>query len=125
MGKWRRHTREFKQQAVDRMKACGNIEQLARELEIGRELLYKWKRQFEGRPEPRHASYVETPEQTTERKLREEIARLKERVADQGEAIGFFKGALRRIEEDRRKRTNAGEPASMPKSGSGQSRKAD
>jgi len=34
MTKWRRHSREFKQQAVERMKSCDNIQELARELDI-------------------------------------------------------------------------------------------
>ncbi len=69
MAKWRRHKREFKRQVVDRMKTCDNIQALASELDLGRKLLYTWKYQFEGRPESRHASYVETPE-TMERKLK-------------------------------------------------------
>src|SRR5436190_1950544 len=56
MRKWRRHTVEFKRQAVTRMKACENIRDLARELGIQQKLLYTWKYQLEGRPEPRHAS---------------------------------------------------------------------
>ena len=56
MAKWRRHTVEFKRQAVERMKACENIHGLARELKVKRKLLYTWKHQIEGRPEPRHAN---------------------------------------------------------------------
>jgi transposase-like protein len=56
MKKWRRHTVEFKRQAVERMKTCKNIEALAQELNIQRKLLYTWKYQFEGHPEPRHAN---------------------------------------------------------------------
>ena len=36
MAKWRRHTLEFKRQAVERMKTCPNVEKLARELKIQR-----------------------------------------------------------------------------------------
>jgi transposase-like protein len=125
MARWRRHKREFKQQAVERMKASGNIQELARELDIERKLLYTWKYQFEGRPEARHASYVETPEETTERKLKQEIARLKQALADRTMEIDFFKGALRRIEEGRQDKTSTGGVASMPKSGSRRRRKAD
>jgi transposase-like protein len=125
MGKWRRHKREFKRQAVERMKTCDNIQGLARELQLEPKLLYVWKHQFEGRPEPRHASFVETPEESTERKLREEIARLKQALADRSLEIDFFKGALRRIEEGRPSKSSTGDPASMPKSGSRRTRKAD
>ncbi len=125
MARWRRHKREFKRQVVERMKICYNIHGLARELDIERKLLYTWKYQFEGRPEPRHASYVETPEETAERKLRQEIAQLKQALAERALEVDFFKGALRRIEEGRRKKSTTGEPASMPKSGSRRARKAD
>ena len=125
MAKWRRHKREFKRQAVERIKTSGNIHELARELDIERKLLYTWKYQFEGRPEPRHASYVETPEETTERKLKQEIAQLKQALADRTLEIDFFKSALRRIEEGRQSKTTTGEAASMPKSGSRRRRKAD
>jgi transposase len=125
MGRWRRHKREFKKAAVERMKVCDNATALARELDIERKLLYVWKYQFEGRPEARHASYMETPEETTERKLREEIARLKQALADRSLEIDFFKGALRRIEEGRPSKSSTGDPASMPKSGSRRARKAN
>ncbi len=125
MGKWRRHKREFKKAAVERMKICDSTTALARELDIGRKLLYTWKYQFEGRPEARHASYVETPEETTERKLREENVRLKQALADRSLEIDFFKGALRRIEEGRPSKSSTGDPASTPKSGSRRTRKAD
>jgi len=124
MAKWRRHTREFKQQAVERMRHCDNIRELARVLDVQQKLLYTWKYQFEGRPEPRHANYMQTPEQTQEEKLRTEIAQLKQALADRQLEIDFFKGALRRIEEGRQRNTAAGDPASMPKSGSRRRRKA-
>jgi transposase len=125
MARWRRHKREFKRQAVERMKSSGNIVELARELDVERTLLYTWKNQFEGRPKPRHAGYVETPEETTERKLRQEIAQLKQALGDRALELDFFKGALRRIEEGRQQKSTTGDPASMPKSGSRRARKAD
>jgi transposase-like protein len=124
MAIWRRHTMEFKGKAVEQMKAWGYILQLARDLDIESKLLYTWKHQFEGRPEPRHANYMETPEETLEKKLRQEIALLKQALADRQLEIDFFQGALRRIEEGRQKSTANGDPASTPKSGDGQKRKA-
>jgi hypothetical protein len=38
MAKWRRHTVEFKRQAVERMKTCPNIHVLARELKSSNEV---------------------------------------------------------------------------------------
>ena len=125
MAKWQRHKREFKRLVVDRMKTCDNIQALASELDLGRKLLYTWKYQLEGRPEARHASYMETPEEALERKLKQEIAQLKQALADRALEIDFFKGALRRIEEGRQQKSTTGVPASMPKSGSGRWRKAN
>lgn len=78
MSKWRRHGGEFKRQAVERMKGCDNIQALARELKVERKLLYTWKYQVEGRPEPRHANLAESAEQRQENQLRLENQRLKE-----------------------------------------------
>ena len=78
MGSWRRHSREFKQQAVEKMKTSGNINELARELGVERKLLYTWKWQFEGRPEKNHADYLGTPApDTIETRLRRERKRRK------------------------------------------------
>ena len=125
MAKWRRHSVEFKKKAVERMRKCDNIEALARELKIERKLLYTWKWQFEGRPEPRHANLSESAEQRKESKLREENQRLKEALADKSLELDFFKGALRRIKEGRRNSTVSGAPASTPKSKRGRSDKAN
>lgn len=123
MARWRRHTKEFKRQAVEQMRTCDNVRHLARDLDLAPKLLYTWKNQFEGRPERRHASYMETPEETVEKKLRQEIAQLKQALAERQLEIDFFEGALRRIEEGRRQNTAAGDPLSTPKSGSRQKRK--
>jgi len=83
MGTWRRHSREFKQQAVARMKACDNIHALARELGVQQKLLYTWKYQFEGRPEKNHADYLGQPApDTVERRLRRENKELKEALGE-------------------------------------------
>src|SRR5664279_5021675 len=71
MAKWRRHTVEFKRQVVERMKTCENIHALARELKLERKLLYTWKYQFEGRPEPRHANLGITAEDRKDKQLPE------------------------------------------------------
>ena len=69
MRQWRRHSVEFKKQAVERMKTADNIEALARELGIERKLLYVWKNQFEGRPEARHANLQQSAEERKETQL--------------------------------------------------------
>src|SRR5664279_2152800 len=95
--KWRRHTLEFKRQVVERMKTCQNIHELARELKIERKLLYTWKYQFEGRPEPRHANLGINAEERKDKQLREEITKLKAALADKALETDFFKSALLKI----------------------------
>lgn len=126
MGKWRRHSLEFKRQVVERMKGCENIHELSRELGIERKLLYTWKYQFEGRPEKKHANYSEQPvPETTEIRLRRENAELKEALGQKAAELDFFAAALRRVKRDRQSSESNGEPASTPKSGRGRDRKAN
>ena len=125
MAKWRRHTVEFKRQAVERMKTCPNIRELARELKIQRKLLYTWKYQFEGRPEPRQANLATTAEERKDKPLREEIAKLKSALVEKTLENDFFKSALRRIKEGRQPNTGTGASASMTPSGRGRQSKAN
>ncbi len=122
--KWRRHTVEFKRQAVERMKTCQNIEELARELDIQRKLLYTWKYQFEGRPEPRHANLGVTAEDRKEKHLRDEIAQLKTALADKTLENYFFESALLKIKEKRQGNRGTGASASTTSSSRGRKSKA-
>jgi transposase-like protein len=124
MAKWRRHTVEFKRQAVERMKTCENIEALARELKIQRKLLYTWKYQFEGRPEPRHANLGITAEDRKEKQLRDEITKLKSALADKTLENDFFKSALLRIKEGRQRSSETSASASTTTSDRGRQSKA-
>src|SRR5437867_1153827 len=116
MAKWRRHTVEFKRQVVQRMKACENIQALARELELERKLLYTWKYQLEGRPEPRHANLATTAEERKDKQLRDEIAKLKSALADKALENDFFESALLKIKEVRQQSVNSGASASTTSS---------
>jgi transposase-like protein len=119
MAKWRRHSVEFKRQAVERMKTCLNIHDLARELKIQRKLLYTWKYQFEGRPEPRHANLGITAEDRTEKRFREEVAKLKSALAEKALEKDFFKSALLKIKEGRPRSSAPGASASTASSSRG------
>ena len=126
MGKWRRHSLEFKRQAVERMRDCENIHELARELDVERKLLYTWKWQFEGRPEKDHANYLgRAAAGTVEDRLRREIRDLKEALGQKAAEADFFVAALRRVKRDRLSRPSSGDPASTAKSERGRGRKAD
>ena len=122
---WRRHTVEFKRQAVERMKTCENIHALARELNLQRKLLYTWKYQFEGRPEPRHANLAETAQERQDKHSREEIAKLKSVLADKTLENDFFRSALQKIEEQRQARIGRGGKASTRSSARGRKSKAN
>jgi transposase-like protein len=124
MAKWRRHTLEFKRQVVERMKTCENIHALARELDLERKLLYTWKYQFEGHPEPRHANFTKTAEERKDKQLREEIAKLKSALGEKTLENDFFADALLKIKEGRRENTAAGVIASTKESGRGRPSKA-
>jgi transposase-like protein len=122
--KWRRHSVEFKRQVVERMKTCENVGALARELKLERKLLYTWKYQFEGRPEPRHANLGTTAEDRKEKAHRDEIARLKSALAEKTLENDFFRSALLRVKPGRRQSTATGASASTRPSERGRKSKA-
>jgi transposase-like protein len=124
MAKWRRHTVEFKRQVVERMKTCENIHALARELKIQRKLLYTWKYQLEGHPEPRHANLAKTAEERKDKPLRDEIAKLKAALAEKTLENDFFKSALLRVKERRQQNSETGGSASTTSSSRGRKSKA-
>jgi hypothetical protein len=115
---------EFKRQAVERMKTCENIRGLARELKIQQKLLYTWKYQFEGKPEPRHANLGITAEDRKEKRLQEEIGKLKSALAEKTLEIDFFKSALLKIKEGRQRNIASGATASTTPSSRGRKSKA-
>ena len=117
--KWRRHTVEFKRQAVEQMKICHNVLALARELGLQSKLLYTWKHQFEGRPEPRHANLGITSEDRKEKQHRDEIAKLKAALADKTLENDFFRSALLKVREGRQRSIETGASASTTSSGRG------
>src|SRR5450631_928829 len=122
--KWRRHSLEFKRQVVERMKTCENIGALARELDLQRKLLYTWRNQLEGRPEPRHANLEITAEERKEKQHRDETAKLKAALADKTMENDFFRSALLKVKEGRQQSTETGASASTTSSGRGRKSKA-
>ena len=111
MRKWQRYTQEFKDQAVDRLKGCTNVEALARELNISRGILYHWKDKRNGRPpgSKRPATVVDSPAIAA---LKKEVVQLKVALADRANEADFFKGALQRVEDRRRRSGSSGDLAS-------------
>ena len=106
--KWRKYSPEFRREALEKMKTCANVTQLARELGIRRKWLYDWKDDASGgRP-----ALPAAADGKGERKVRD----LEALVARQSLELDFFKGALQRIEEQRRKRDETSGPGSTSKS---------
>ena len=123
MGRPRKYDEDFRQAALERMKTCQDVSGLAGELGISRGQLYRFQREALGRkPEPRPEAWLK--EKADERQRRR-VAELERLVARQALELDFFKGALLRIEENRRKRgQNSGKP-STSKSGTWTGSKAN
>ncbi len=123
MGRPRKYDEDFRQTALERMKACPDVSALAFELGVSRGQLYRFQREALGRkPEPRSEAWLK--EKADERQRRR-IAELERLVARQALELDFFKGALLRIEENRRRQgPNSGKP-STSKSGTWTGSKAN
>ena len=108
-----RYPKAFQKLAVERLKSCGNVIALSKELGVHRRLLYKWRDQMEPIDDGQTP-----PENSKERELRLQVAQLKRLVADKTLEADFFKGALQKVEARRQSNTKPGETASTTKSGS-------
>ena len=109
------YSTKFRRIAVERMKGCNNIAALAKELGVERKSLYLWREQLD--PESVISRKPGPPAKSREVELEQEVSRLKGVLADKTLELDFFKGALQRIEERRRKREPNTAPESTSKSG--------
>ena len=108
----KRYSRKFQRMAVERLRTCEDVGELARELGVTRRCLYKWRTKLEvvepgeevSRPSTHSASY------------RKEIQQLKRLLAEKTMEVDFFKGALHKIEARRQKRGETGETTSTSRS---------
>ena len=87
-----RYPKAFRKMAVERLKGCGNIIELSKELGVHRRLLYKWRDQLEPIDDGQAP-----PENSRERELRLQVGHLKRVVADKTLEADFFKGALQKV----------------------------
>ena len=110
--KRKRYPRKFQRMAVERMRTCEDVGELAKELGVTRRCLYKWRAKLdlaESGEESARAS-------THERSYRKQVLRLKQLLAEKTLEVDFFKGALQKIEARRQKSGTSGETASTSKS---------
>ena len=108
-----RYPKAFRLEAVERMKTCDSVSQLAAELGISRMQLYRWRWELDANDEEGRPN-----ESTPMRKLRKQNRELTRILAEKTLEVDFFKGALQKIEARRQKSTSSGETASTTKSGS-------
>ncbi len=98
---------------VERLKQSDNIVELAKELDIHRRLLYRWRDQLD----PVDKGEWPPPQNSRESTLRKEVSQLKRVLADKTVELDFFKGALQKVEARRQQSGVTGGKASTTKSG--------
>ena len=108
-----RYSNEFRRACVERMKQCDDIGALAKELDIHRRYLYRWRDQLE----PAEKSEGSPPQNSRESSLRKEVSQLKRVLAEKTLELDFFKGALQKVEARRQQKDGSGAKASTTKSG--------
>ena len=108
-----RYPKAFRQMAVERLKQCENIVELAKELGVHRRLLYLWRDQLE----PAESGEGPAPVNSRETTLRKEVSRLKRVLAEKMLEVDFFTGALHKVKARRQRSGDSGGRASTPTSG--------
>jgi transposase-like protein len=103
----RRHTKEFRRKAVERLKGSDNVVALARELGVHRRLLYHWGDE---------AERLDGGGYSATSRLEDKVRELQQALAEKTLELDFFKGALQKVEARRRSSSSAGEKASTTKS---------
>ncbi len=98
--------------AVERLKSCDNIVELAVELGVHRRLLYKWRDQLDPLD-----GVQDAPANSRESTLRKQNDRLKRALANKTLEVDFFRGALQKVEARRQNHDETGARASTTKSG--------
>jgi transposase len=116
IGRPRKFDEAFQRSVMERMKTCNDVSALVRELQVSRSQVYRWRDEALGRiavPSPKTAGQIQ---EKKEEQQKRRIAELERLVARQALDLDFFKGALLRIEENRRKRTQTSGMPSTNKS---------
>ena len=102
-----RYSKEFRRHAVEQMNACDNVVRLARELGVGRRLLYNWRDRLDENSPPSL--------RTREFILRKQITNLKRLLANKTIEVDFFRRALHKVGARNRQRHISGDKASTTK----------
>ncbi len=110
--KRKRYSRKFQRRAVERMRTCEDVGELAQELGVTRRCLYKWRAKLD-LVEPGEESARPS---THEGSYRKQVHQLKRLLAEKTLEVDFFKGALQKVEARRRRSGASGERASTTRS---------
>ena len=114
----RRFSREFKIAAVRRVLGGEELAEVARDLELGRELLWQWKKRVEEQGEEalydvgRRKGEPQRSADSIQAAQQRRIAELERLVGRQQLEIDFLDKALRRVEELRQEKSDDGAAAS-------------
>jgi transposase len=108
----KRYSRKFQRMAVERLRTCEDVSELARELGVTRRCLYKWRTKLEAVEPGEEASRPSTHTSSH----RKEIHQLKRLLAEKAMEVDFLKGALQKVEARRQRSGGTGEMASTTKS---------
>jgi hypothetical protein len=121
--KWDRRSAEFRQRALEQMKTC--LKGAGERARSGAAAVVLVEAETERRQKPSEPGAIEEPRDRRIRELEKKVAELEGVIGKKTLELDFFAGALRRIEESRRKRDKSGATASTPKSAGGCNRKVD
>jgi transposase len=110
----KKYSRTLREEAMERLKSCGNVTALSKELGVHRTLLYKWRERMEARDGKKGGRAVDLGE----KRLLEENRELKRMLAEKTLEVDFFKGALQKVEARGQSKAESGAKASTTKSGS-------
>jgi transposase-like protein len=99
--------------ALEQMRSCSNIGELAKQLGVHRTVLYQWKKQ-----EAAPGGVAEPAAEAGATGWEQENRRLKQALAEKTLEVDFFAGALQKVGARRQRNSTAGEKASTTKSGS-------
>ncbi len=110
--KRKRYSRKFQRMAVERLRTCEDVGELAQELGVTRRCLYKWRAKLD-LVEPGEESARPS---THEGSYRKQVHQLKRLLAEKTMEVDFFKGALQKVEARRQRSGASGETASTSRS---------
>jgi transposase len=110
--KRKRYSRKFQRIAVERMRTCESVTELARELGVRPRCLYKWRAKLD-LVEPGEESARPS---THEGSYRKQVQQLKRLLGEKVMEVDFLKGALQKVEARRRSGNRSGETASSSRS---------